>query len=515
MIVLFHNNKQILKVISEEKKSLSFSEKDNISSGMMDLAIRYPDSKIVWCHIDYEDYLNLSDVKQFMHHDKMMLTYNPQKVDYLGTKIGYIEDSPFIKISKNVVYPTWQMSSTVGLVHASLLLIINNQIKPNSSFDYYINSIAKICSPLGLLCYSHPKLLNKNKIKNKHNSSRFVLFRFVKQHYKTRWIFLLFINILIYEHKIPVFPLISSLFFKNRNKSKINLNSLPLNSITKVNDPGNIDVIIPTIGRKKFLYDFLKDLEQQTYLPANVIIVEQNPLQNTVSELDYLTSEKWSFGIKHIFTHQSGACNARNIALKETKKEWVFMADDDIRIKDSFLKEAFNQISKFGSNAITFGCYEADYNIDKKYKNEMQWESFGSGCSIVKREFLQDIQFRKGFEFGYGEDSDFGMQLRNKGVDVLYSPEPEILHLKAPIGGFRTKPVLQWQNDVIQPKPSPTAMLYKILHLSIEGINGYKTLLFIKFYKLQTIKNPILYFLNFRKQWKQSLYWANQLKSKV
>jgi hypothetical protein len=51
------------------------------------------------------------------------------------------------------------------------------------------------------------------------------------------------------------------------------------------------------------------------------------------------------------------------------------------------------------------------------------------------------------------EDSDFGMQLRNQGIDVLYLPEPKI-HLKAPVGGFRTKPKLAWENDEIQPKPS-------------------------------------------------------------
>jgi GT2 family glycosyltransferase len=36
-------------------------------------------------------------------------------------------------------------------------------------------------------------------------------------------------------------------------------------------------------------------------------------------------------------------------------------------------------------------------------------------------------------------DNDFGMQLRNQGHDVLYLPEPQILHLKAPMGGFRTE----------------------------------------------------------------------------
>jgi hypothetical protein len=95
---------------------------------------------------------------------------------------------------------------------------------------------------------------------------------------------------------------------------------------------------------------------------------------------------------------------------------------------------------------------------------------------------------------------------------VLYLPEPEILHLKAPIGGFRTKPVLLWQEDLIQPKPSPTVMLYIISHNTKEQLKGYKTTLFFKFYKHQNIKNPYSYFKMFQKQWNQSVFWANQLK---
>ena len=116
------------------------------------------------------------------------------------------------------------------------------------------------------------------------------------------------------------------------------------------------------------------------------------------------------------------------------------------------------------------------------------------------------------YEFGFGEDSDFGMQIRNLGYDILYLPEPEITHLKAPIGGFRSKPVLEWHKDNIQPKPSPTVMLYLILHTTQEQIFGYKTILFFKFYKNQNIKNPYRYFKMFQKQWNQSVFWANQLK---
>ncbi|MNE39807.1 hypothetical protein D3C80_1337820 [compost metagenome] len=105
------------------------------------------------------------------------------------------------------------------------------------------------------------------------------------------------------------------------------------------------------------------------------------------------------------------------------------------------------------------------------------------------------------------------MQLRNLGYDIIYSPQPEILHLKAPIGGFRTKHILAWGNEKIQPKPSPTVMLYKVLHLTQEQIDGYRTVLFFKYYRVQKTKNPIQYYFNYKKQWLQSLYWANKLNS--
>lgn len=119
-----------------------------------------------------------------------------------------------------------------------------------------------------------------------------------------------------------------------------------------------------------------------------------------------------------------------------------------------------------------------------------------------------------GLEFGYGEDFDFGMQLRKLGEDVLYLPTPEIIHLKAPIGGFRTKPVLPWHAELVQPKPSPTVLLSILTHNTKEQLLGYKTTLFIKYYKFQNIKNPFRYYRFFKTQWGRSVFWANELKSK-
>lgn len=511
MIVVYHKNNRISSVISDKKTELFFDKKITIAGGLCKLAAQFPQSKIVWCNEAYKEYLHLDEIDSLFHHDKMILSNNPNDFNYLGKKIGYIDESPFIKVNKNVRYPTWQMSSDVGIIHSSVLIAINGKIKIDKDFDYYLNSMAKLCMPLGLLCYSEPKLFRGFEIKNtSKRASIYTLFRFVKQHYKTKWVFLLFINLILYERKFTFLSFIYTGFFKNRNKNSINLDAIAVNSTLKIINEATIDVVIPTIGRTNYLYDVLCDLRDQTHLPKNVIIVEQNPSTDSESELDYLTKEKWPFAIKHNFTHQAGACNARNLALSQIKSECFFLADDDIRIENNLIEKVFEQITAFGVKAVSVKCYQKENRLEEKII--FQWPTFGSGCSFVHKDLLFNMKFNMSFEFGFGEDADFGMQLRNNGYDILYLPEPSILHLQAPVGGFRTKPELQWHNENIQPKPSPTVMLYQMLQHTLEQIRGYKTILFFKYYKHQKIKNPIRYFINFQKQWERSVFWANQLK---
>ena len=86
-----------------------------------------------------------------------------------------------------------------------------------------------------------------------------------------------------------------------------------------------------------------------------------------------------------------------------------------------------------------------------------------------------------------------------------------MLHLKAPIGGFRFKVTHKWSNEIIQPKPSPTVMAFNLKHQTKEQLKGYKTLLFFKFYKQQNIKNPFNYIAIMNKRWNVSLKWARQM----
>jgi len=508
-IIVYHQNNKVVEV-NLDGQIIEFSQK-SIGDTLFQIAEKYLDHLIIWCRLDLKSNLNHSNLKEIFHHNKIMASYELSTKSFLPDTIDYVDESLFLNIKKDISYATWMMSGDIGGIHSSVLELLKHKVKLDSNFDYFLHSIAKLAMQNGLFCYSDPLLLKDfSKTVERKQNNNFLVFRFVKQHYRTRWVFLLFLDLFLYEKKFSILPLIVSLFFRRRTLNENLLDSILVESRRKVIDKKSIDVIIPTIGRKQYLYDVLKDLSNQTHLPENVIIIEQNPDLNSFSELNYLTNETWPFTIKHTFTHQAGACNARNLALAQVESEWVFLNDDDNRFDRDLIAKTFENINSYGCLAAsTFYPVKGEELREKKI---CQSSIFGSGNSFIKSTALDKVSFNKSLEFGYGEDSEFGIQLRKIGFDVVYFPTLTINHLKAPMGGFRTKPVFAWQNKAVQPKPSPTIMFFKLNNITLKQLRGYKTILFFKFYKVQKIKNPIKYFLNFQAQWKSSLYWAGQLK---
>lgn len=508
MIIIYHHKNKVVEV--ENDQGLIAFQQKSPTEILFEAAEKFGDQFIIWCHIDLKNNLSFENLSDIFHHRKIMASYNPGKNSFLPSAIGYIEDSVFLNINKEVTYPTWMMSSWVGGIHAFVLKALKNDFNNRKSFDYFLMSLGKLASVKGLLCYSEPKLLKeKSDSLIELEDNYFVLFQFVKQHYKSQWSLFLFTSLFLFERKIKLLPLLRGLFFKKLKIKDNSLDQIEVSSSNKVIDSGTIDVIIPTIGRKKYLYDVLKDLALQTHLPVNVIIIEQNPNPESISELDYLDSEKWPFIIKHTFTHQSGACNARNLALAQVESEWVFLNDDDNRFETDLLENAFKNISQFGALCITTSYLQK--NEIFKFKTIHQSGIFGSGNSFLKSKFLNSVQFNMALEFGYGEDADFGLQLRNTGIDTIYFPELKITHLKAPMGGFRTKFIFPWEKEGESPKPSPTIMYVKQKYFSAEQVSGYKTLLFIKTLKGKSLLKWFGFYTEFKEKWNLSIKWSKRL----
>ncbi|NNK39980.1 MAG: glycosyltransferase family 2 protein [Winogradskyella sp.] len=510
MIILKHHNNKVTEVLDEASKTIVFDDAKSIPYILYDLATTYPDQLLIWCNESYFEGLNKKKLDEIFHNKNVMASYSVEDVAYLTDKIGYVDQSIYIKVNKEVTYPTWLTSSDVGGVFATTLTSILGDFNRNNDFDYFLNAIAKTAMSQGLFCYSDPRLLVKElKPIHKNRVSTFKLFQFVKQHYKTGWVFFLFFCFMKYEKTFPILALLNALRYK-RVKRNLDFSRTEISSTKQLVKTKTVDVIIPTIGRKKYLYDVLKDLSAQTLLPINVIIVEQNPDEDSQSQLEYLQTQQWPFNVIHKFIHQTGACNARNIALSLVKSEWVFFGDDDIRFNNTLIEDALHRVSTYGVKAINTVCLQP--KEQQSYFKTAQTPIFGAGTSFVRSDILQKIKFDLRFEHGYGEDSDFGMQIRNLGEDVVFISDLHITHLKAPVGGYRTKHKQLWDNDEVSPKPSPTIILYHQRYFTNEQLRAYKLILFFKYYKRQSIKNPFKYYSKMKDSWNISLKWSHYLQ---
>lgn len=508
MIYLIHNHIKPLKILNAQFEDVEFNLKNTIQETLFELAKEFPTELLIWCHKAYHEYINTAALNSIFHHQYILASYSVSGKHFFRNDLGYVDQSVFLKVNKAVTYPTWFMSSDVGGVSAQLINLISGQLKVENNFSYFLNVLAKEAMPKGLFCYSEPKLLKErpSHVVEIQQASKYDMFKFVKQHYKWVWVWMLAFCYLIYEKKVVLLPLWRSFFYK---RLSIKFEVSNVKSTKQLDAKRDVDVIIPTIGRKTYLYDVLKDLANQTLLPKNVIIIEQNPLPDSVSELDYLKTETWPFTIKHTFTHQTGVCNARNLALQEVTSNWVFLNDDDNRFNERLIELALEQAEQFGVEVITTAYLQNGEQL--LFNTIHQTGIFGSGNSFVKASCLKQIRFDKALEFGYGEDFDFGMQLRNKGYDVVYFSNIKITHLKAPLGGFRTKIKQLWDDDVIQPKPSPTIMYTFLKHRTKQQISSYKLILFLRLLKKASVLGCWKFYKTFQKQWQASLYWAEKL----
>ena len=510
MLIVYHN-KEVVTSIELNDLKLSFDKKKSLIEIVFQLSEVYSEEWVVWCDLRLRDFLNIGSFDEIFNDNRMLQSYSLDGTYIVSDNIHFIDSSHFVNPNRNVRFASILMSSNVGGIHASILNIVNRKKYLNDSFSYFLCSLSKQAMPEGLFCYSNPNLLREypKALKNDYKTDILLDYKFIRQHWKKRWLVMFFLNILFFQRKLTLVPLLKSFFYQKRKLQSGVFESTLNNSKKENNTPNSFDVIIPTIGRKDYLYDVLNDLREQKLKPKKVIIVEQNADQSAMSELDFLQTENFPFVVKHIFIYRTGACNARNIALNEIESDWIFLADDDIRFSSTFLLDVKERIGSSKLGAFSVSCLQKDEK--EETRGTIQSAIFGSANSFIINSVAKKCRFDLNLEHGYGEDTDFGMQIRNLGVDVYHMADIQVFHLKAPVGGFRTKPILPWHGDDIQPKPSPTVMIYNLKYLTKKQIQGFKLQLAMKYYKFQSIKNPIKYLRKFNLQWATSQFWAKKI----
>jgi hypothetical protein len=124
MLIIYHDG---AKVVEVNNANLSIVAKLNtltIAEFLVALAREYPDTILVWCHVRLKAQLNISEIEMLFHHRKLLFSYNSSDGSFIDKAIGYVEESPFVRVNKNVTFATWQMSSDIGAIHSELVLAL-------------------------------------------------------------------------------------------------------------------------------------------------------------------------------------------------------------------------------------------------------------------------------------------------------------------------------------------------------------------------------------------------------
>ena len=107
------------------------------------------------------------------------------------------------------------------------------------------------------------------------------------------------------------------------------INSFPYSSLGM-----DISVVIPTYNRYDFLKRALASVYAQTYLPKEVIVIDDGSTDNTANiQKDFPT-------IKYIYQENAGVSSARNTGIKSGTYEWIaFLDSDDTWHKDKLSEQ--------------------------------------------------------------------------------------------------------------------------------------------------------------------------------
>lgn len=278
------------------------------------------------------------------------------------------------------------------------------------------------------------------------------------------------------------------------------LSVIQARTLQPVISESSVSYIIPTMFRQDFTRQLLDDLANQTYLPAQVVVVDATPESARTWFGEDIA--KFPFEVVLIWQSSKGSCRARNEAIERCTGDYIIFGDDDIRIPPDFIYNHISFLQTYQAGACNGLDIRANRQTDGlsvlydklESMGDSRWQTGATGCfsnanSCVKADLVRALGGNDvNFDGGYGEDSDFGLSLSKRGEVVLFNPFSTNLHLKPEAGGYRwwgsqnrlkgkKRKVQPWEFvpvGMIRPVPSPTIMYGVMKHFTRTQQTEYK-----------------------------------------
>lgn len=215
-----------------------------------------------------------------------------------------------------------------------------------------------------------------------------------------------------------------------------------------------LGVVIPTLERHECLLDVLRDLCDQTVVPAEVIVVDQSEsLKEGVRER--LLQVASSLPIAYYTVRFRGAGAARNFALERARSELILFLDDDTRLPaDLCERHIQNYLDQPELDAVAGKASPPNEDSVDALPREFAWAEVGPmfrPMNYAHRLETCDLptcnaSVRRTVAIAVGgfdermkrlEDSDFSIRMRKAGRRATYDPGAALVHLVVPSGAER------------------------------------------------------------------------------
>ncbi|MDB6172541.1 MAG: glycosyltransferase [Chthoniobacteraceae bacterium] len=205
-----------------------------------------------------------------------------------------------------------------------------------------------------------------------------------------------------------------------------------------------ISVVIPAYNRCADVIRLLTDINNQTAVPAEVIVVDDGSTDGTVGEIN----RKFPWVTVVQSGRQGGPCVARNIGIKTSKSRIIVGLDSDVSLPDAqlFEKIEFSFNSRPADSGFAFRLLRPDGQED----NARWWhpvkiaefstltfetDYFSGTAYAFRRKEMMDAGIFPEVLFMCYEEVELAFRILDKGGRIRYLPELIACHHASPIAG--------------------------------------------------------------------------------
>ncbi len=121
-----------------------------------------------------------------------------------------------------------------------------------------------------------------------------------------------------------------------------------------------ISLVIPMKNESDSLVLLIESIEEQSYQPAEIVLVDGGSTDQTIEIAEHLASKNTK--IKLIKTPEASPGKGRNIGIENARNEWIALTDAGITLEKDWLEQLVAKVLEAPETEIVYGNYAPKIN---------------------------------------------------------------------------------------------------------------------------------------------------------